>query len=178
MSPLSTSDRKLIAAIQGGLPLVSRPYELIGRRIGMSESNVLARITELQNNGSIKRSGIIVRHHELGFRANAMVTWNVPNDKVTALGRRIAKFEWVTLCYRRARFLPEWPYNLYCMIHGRDRQSVIEKVKHITKVCGLVDSPPQMLFSGRRFKQCGARYVNNKTAVPSVPLQRVAGQAG
>ena len=176
MNALSVRDRKLIAAIQDGLPLASRPYAVIGKRIGMEEDEVLQRVTALHKEGAIKRSGVIVRHHELGFCANAMVTWDVDDDKVAELGQRIAKIECVTLCYRRARHLPEWRYNLYCMIHGQDRSAVLEQIEHITSICGLQDLPRQILFSQRRFKQRGAHYVNKHIVSSSLPMQQSAAQ--
>jgi len=148
----------LIAAIEQGLPLVSRPYAAIAARLGMGEAEVLARIRSMQADGTIKRLGVIVRHHELGYRANAMVVWDVPDDRVSELGARIAALEYVTLCYRRARHLPQWPYNLYCMIHGRDRERVRERLAELIDACGLQQLRHEVLFSRRRFKQRGARY--------------------
>lgn len=154
----SAPKAQLIAALQHGLALVPRPYKALGARIGLSETEVIALVQALQEEGIIKRFGIIVRHHELGYLANAMVVWDAPDDQVAKLGERIARLDYVTLCYRRARCLPHWPYNLYCMIHGRDRAVVLKKISQLIEVCGLQDLPHEVLFSGRRFKQCGARY--------------------
>src|SRR5512139_826707 len=156
--PLSEADLPLIAAIQGGLPLTSHPYADIAERIGSSEEKVIERIGELQQLGIIKRFGVVVRHRELGYQANAMVVWDVPDNEVDELGRCLSGFEFVTLCYRRPRHLPEWPYNLFCMIHGRDREAVMEKFRLIIESCGLQDIPKAVLFSRRRFKQRGAIY--------------------
>lgn len=150
----------LIAAIQDGLPLVARPYAAIAARVGTSEAHVRARIRTLLENGTIKRLGVVVRHHELGYRANAMVVWGVADEHVDRLGARMARFDFVTLCYRRAPDLPAWPYNLYCMIHGRDRTAVLKRVAQVVDACGLQHAPYTVLFSRRRFKQCGARYVS------------------
>ena len=154
----SVPKAQLIAALQRGLALVPRPYEALGARIGLSETEVIALVQALQEEGIIKRFGIIVRHRELGYLANAMVVWDAPDDQVAELGERIAQLDYVTLCYRRARCLPHWPYNLYCMIHGRDRAVVLKKISQLIEGCGLQDLPHEVLFSGRRFKQCGARY--------------------
>jgi len=148
----------LIAAIQDGLPLTARPYADIGARIGLSEEDVIARIAALQTHGTIKRLGVVVRHHELGYRANAMVVWDVPDERVAALGRCLGGFDFVTLCYRRPRRLPDWPYNLFCMIHGQDRQAVLDQVAFLVARCALHDIPHRALFSKRRFKQRGAVY--------------------
>lgn len=155
---LSEADQPLIAAIQQGLPMVSRPYAAVAAQIGWDEQTVIERIGELQQQGIIKRLGVVVRHRELGYRANAMVVWDVPDDEVAELGRCLSGFEFVTLCYRRPRHLPEWPYNLFCMIHGQDREAVLEKFQLIIESCGLQDTPKAVLFSRRRFKQRGAIY--------------------
>lgn len=163
---------RLIEALQDGLPLVPRPYAALGVRIGLPETEVIALAQSLQDEGVIKRFGVIVRHHELGYLANAMVVWDVPDDQVAEIGARIARLDYVTLCYRRARCQPQWPYNLYCMIHGRDRAAVLERITHLTEACGLRDWPHEVLFSRRRFKQCGARY-RGKSGVPD--LRRAVG---
>ncbi|QYZ65740.1 MAG: protein nirL [Gammaproteobacteria bacterium (ex Lamellibrachia satsuma)] len=155
---LSDADRSLVAEIQGGLPLSSHPYAEVGERIGMEEQEVIERITRLQDEGIIKRLGIVVRHHELGYTANAMVVWDVPDKHLDEVGGKLGSESCVTLCYQRPRRLPEWPYNLFSMIHGKDRQRVLNYIDAIIESCGLEGIPHKVLFSGRRFKQRGARY--------------------
>jgi DNA-binding Lrp family transcriptional regulator len=164
--PMDKYDTRLLAEIQHGIPLSPRPFLEIGARIGLSEAQVIARLEELSASGIIKRFGVIVRHHELGYRANAMVVWDVPDEIVAALGRCLSKFEFITLCYRRARRLPEWRYNLYCMIHGRDRETVLEKIAFLIKACGIECLSCNVLFSNRRFKQRGAVFSDNGNVVP------------
>lgn len=151
-------DRILLAAIQEGLPLVSRPYAEIGRRVGMSETEVIGKLGRWIEAGVIKRLGVVVRHRELGYRANAMVVFDVPDERVGDIGRRLAAFACVTLCYRRPRRGETWPYNLFCMIHGRDRAKVEAQVEALVAVCGLAGLPRAVLFSRRCFKQRGAVY--------------------
>jgi DNA-binding Lrp family transcriptional regulator len=150
----------LIAAIQEGLPLVERPFLAIAERLGggLTEQDVIERIRELLRRGLIKRWGVVVRHHELGYRANAMVVWDVPDETIDELGGRLKRFPFVTLCYRRPRRLPQWPYNLFCMIHGRDRATVLGQIEQLVQQLELHAVPRAILFSRRRFKQCGARY--------------------
>ncbi len=159
-SPIELSAEALavVEAIQRGLPLVARPYAAIGERLGCSEAQVIEQIRALQQAGVIKRLGVVVRHRELGYRANAMVVWDVPDDEVAELGHCLSGFEFVTLCYRRPRHLPQWPYNLFCMIHGHDREAVLEKFNLMIESCGLQNTPRAVLFSRRRFKQRGALY--------------------
>ena len=155
---LDGDDEALITAIQGGLPLVPEPYAELGRRIGLSEDEVIARLRRLQETGVIKRLGVVVRHHELGYRANAMTVWDIPDDQVDTLGACMGRFAFVTLCYRRPRRLPDWPYNLFTMIHGRDRDEVQANIALLVRECGLEHIAHEVLFSRRRFKQRGALY--------------------
>jgi DNA-binding Lrp family transcriptional regulator len=148
----------LIEAVQGGLPLIARPYREIGARLGMTEQAVIERLREMIDAGIIKRLGVVVRHHELGYRANAMVVWDVPDERVERIGRRLGDIDCVTLCYQRPRRLPDWPYNLFCMVHGQDRDDVLVCISLLVEVLGLGDIRHAVLFSGRRFKQRGARY--------------------
>jgi siroheme decarboxylase len=162
---LSERDRLLIAALQDGLPLVARPYAAVGELIGLGEAEVIEAIRRLIAAGVIKRFGVIVRHRELGYRANAMVVWDVPDDRVAHAGRRLAELPFITLCYRRPRRLPDWPYNLFCMIHGCDRRMVEALIERITVAAGLAAQPRAVLFSRRRFKQRGARYAPERLEV-------------
>ena len=157
-SAYDADDLALLHAVEDGLPLVSRPYAALGERLGMTEGEVMARFWMLRNTGIIKRFGVVVRHHELGYRANAMVVWDIDDEQVADLGRCLGGFSFVTLCYRRPRRLPQWPYNLFTMIHGRDRVQVLERVDELVAACDLADVPHEVLFSRRRFKQRGARY--------------------
>ena len=148
----------LIEAIQTGLPLVPRPYRAIGARLGISEQAVITRVRAMIDAGIIKRLGVVVRHHELGYRANAMVVWDVPDERVEHIGRALGDLDCVTLCYQRPRRLPDWPYNLFCMVHGRDRNEVLACIRRLVDALGLGRIRREVLFSGRRFKQRGARY--------------------
>jgi DNA-binding Lrp family transcriptional regulator len=126
--------------------------------LGASEDAILARLARLLKLGVIRRFGVVVRHRELGYAANAMVVWDVPDDAVSEIGRLLARENAVTLCYRRPRRLPDWRYNLFSMVHGQDRQDVLVEVERMRDALGLQHFACQPLFSRRRFKQCGARY--------------------
>ena len=157
-------EKRLIAALQPGLELLPRPFARLGERVGMDEAEVQARIAAWLDEGLIKRFGVVVRHHELGYRANAMVVFDLPDAEVDRIGLQLAAEPSVTLCYRRRRSLPDWPCNLYCMVHGRSREDVQPVIERLGRIAGR---PGQALFSTRRFKQCGARYFA-EAAVPAV----------
>lgn len=154
---LSELDRRLIVAVQDGLPLVPQPYATVAEAAGCSEDQALARLTAMMEAGVIKRLGLVVRHHELGYRANAMTVWDVPDAEIEEVGRRMAAFACVTLCYRRPRRPPEWPYNLFAMVHGRDRAEVEAKVAEIARLLGDADRGHAVLYSTRILKKTGLR---------------------
>lgn len=166
--PLERADYALAAALEGGITLSPQPYAVLAARLGCNEDAVLGRIARLLNLGVIRRFGVVVRHRELGYSANAMVVWDVPDDYVSDVGRQLASQSAVTLCYRRPRRLPDWRYNLFSMVHGQDRPSVLAEIEHMRRALGLSHIPCQPLFSRRRFKQCGARYTAPATTAQAV----------
>jgi len=151
-------DERLLGALADGLPLTPHPYADVGNWLGLSEGQVLSRLRRLVSGGVIKRFGVIVRHRELGYVANAMVVWDIPDQLVSGLAHKAIGFECVTLCYERPRSLPDWPYNLFCMIHGKSRETVLKQIEELNKETGLQYWPSEVLFSGKCFKQKGARY--------------------
>jgi siroheme decarboxylase len=155
---LDDLDARLVAAVQNGLPLVAKPYAAIARQLGVDEAEVLCRLRALTGQGVFKRWGVVVKHRTLGYRANAMIVLDVPDHQVDSVGLRLAQEAAVNLCYRRPRHLPHWPYNLFCMIHGKDRARVQQEWHAICQRCAVHDLPWQILFSKRCFKQRGARY--------------------
>ena len=154
----------LIEIISRGLPLVSRPYAAVAAELGCSEQDVIEGIERFMMRGDLKRFGVVVKHRQLGYRANGMVVWDVPDTRVAEIGHCIGRYSFVTLCYQRPRRLPEWRYNLFSMIHGRDREAVADQVRYIVENCGLHDIEHRILFSNRCFKQRGASYGSRASA--------------
>jgi DNA-binding Lrp family transcriptional regulator len=161
---LSTSDRRLVSALECGLPMAPDPYLQLAANAAMSEACALRRIDEWLRRGVIRRFGIVVRHRPFGYTANAMCVWDVPDDDVDALGKALAGEPNVTLCYRRRRARPQWRYNLFCMIHGRERGAVHARLAQLRANHRLDRFAHEVLFSRRAFKQRGARYLPPPTA--------------
>jgi len=156
--PLEELERRLVMALQEGLPFFIRPFSVLAQRVGCEEIEVLERIRRWCEEGIIKRFGVVVRHHELGYKANAMLVHDIPDAEVERIGNLLAQHDGVTLCYRRPRVLPDWPYNLFCMIHGQARDEVEAHIAALRADLGLTAWPHEILFSLTRFKQTGARY--------------------
>lgn len=155
---LEADEHRLLHALQDGIEIVPEPFRPLASQLGLQEPRLLAMLDRCLEDGIIRRFGVIVRHHELGFRANAMAVWDVPDALVDRCGRRAAGVPAVTLAYRRRRQLPDWPYNLFCMVHGRERRHAEQVVRSISATARLESYPHRVLFSTRRHKQCGARF--------------------
>ena len=154
---LDDVDRRLVQATQGGLPLAPRPYHAVADSIGIPPAEVMARLRSLMVQGAIRRIGAVPNHYALGYRGNGMTVWDVADDRVDALGAAIGSLDFVTHCYRRPRRLPDWPYNLFAMVHGRDRPEIAAKVAEIAAILGLAAHAHDVLFSTRILKKTGLR---------------------
>ncbi|MDH5538951.1 MAG: Lrp/AsnC family transcriptional regulator [Rhizobacter sp.] len=157
VAPVADADAALAALLEAGLPLVARPYQAWADQLHCSAEDVRATLQRWLRQGTLRRFGVIVRHHEVGFAANAMTVFDVPDALVDRCGDALATQPGVTLAYRRER-AEGWPYNLYCMVHGRDRAAVHAAIEAAIAHSGLRAHPRAVLFSRRRFKQNGARY--------------------
>jgi DNA-binding Lrp family transcriptional regulator len=150
-------DRRIVVATQAGLPIVARPYRAIAEQIGATEAEVVARLQRMLDNGVIRRIGAVPNHYALGYRFNAMTVWNVPDERVRECGARIGALDGVSHCYHRPRQLPAWPYNLFAMLHGRDRDAVEVRVAEIARLLGEADRGHAALYSTRILKKTGLR---------------------
>ena len=154
---LDAIDRALIEATQGGLPLTPRPFADVAERIGATEADALARMRALARRGIVRRIAAAPNHYALGLRANGMTVWDVDDDEVSALGRRVGALDFVSHSYRRPRALPDWPYHLFAMVHGRTRDEVEEKRAEIARLLGPACRGGDILYSTRILKKTGLR---------------------
>jgi DNA-binding Lrp family transcriptional regulator len=150
-------DRRIVAATQAGLPLVVRPYHAVAQELDLEPGDVMQRMQRLLDRGAIRRIGAVPNHYALGWKANGMSVWDVPDDHVAGAGGQVGALEFVSHCYRRPRHLPEWPYNLFAMVHGRDRAEVNDKVAKIARLLGQLNRGHDVLFSTRILKKTGLR---------------------
>ena len=154
---LDAIDRALIVATQGGLPLVARPYQVIGEQIGIAGDEVVRRLDSMLASGIIRRIGAVPNHYAIGWTANGMTVWDVADERVDELGARIGALDFVTHCYRRPRALPDWPYNLFAMVHGSSRDEVAAKAGAVAEVLGDSCRGSDILYSTRILKKAGLR---------------------
>ena len=155
--PLDKIDRAIVRATQAGLPLVPEPYQQVADEVGVISQEVQQRMQVMLENGCIRRIGAVPNHYTLGFRGNGMTVWDLPDDKVREYGKKIGDLDFVSHAYHRPRHLPEWSYNLFAMVHGKDRQEVDKKVAQIAELLGDDCRAYEVLCSSRILKKTGLR---------------------
>ncbi|MBF0204700.1 MAG: Lrp/AsnC family transcriptional regulator [Desulfamplus sp.] len=152
---LTKIEKKIIASLQGNIPVTSRPFLELAKEIGISEDEYLEVVENLNERGIIRRFGATLKHQNSGFKANAMVAWKVDEERVQDVGKTMASFQEVTHCYRRNP-APTWPYNLYTMVHGPDEESCHKIAARISKAT-CVDEY-SLLFSKKELKKTSMNY--------------------
>ncbi len=154
---MDATDRDIIAATQAGLPLVPRPYAAVAGALGIGEAELCERLRRLQSRGIIRRIALAPNHYALGMVANGMSVWDVEDEQIAQLGPRVGALDFVTHCYERPRALPEWPYNLFAMIHGASREEVEQKRARIAALLGAACRGNDILYSTAILKKTGLR---------------------
>ena len=154
---IDATDRRIIAATSGGLPLTPAPYAEVAGWLDLTEAEVLDRIGAMQASGVIRRVALAPNHYALGMTANGMSVWDVDDAMVDALGPQVGALDFVSHCYRRPRALPDWPYNLFAMLHGTTRDEVEEKRGRVAALLGPACRSHDILYSTRILKKTGMR---------------------
>jgi DNA-binding Lrp family transcriptional regulator len=154
---IDATDRRLIAATQGGLPLTREPYAEVANWLSLSEDDVVRRLGMMLESGIIRRIALAPNHYALGMTANGMSVWDVDDELAETLGAEVGKLDFVTHCYLRPRALPDWPYNLFAMVHGTTREEVEAKRADIAAILGQSCRGSDVLYSTRILKKTGLR---------------------
>ena len=154
---LDDDDCRIIAATQAGLPMAVQPFHALAQQLRLDAEDVMRRLRRMQEYGVVRRIGAVPNHYALGYRANGMSVWDVADERVDELGGAIGALPFVTHCYQRSRQLPDWPYNLFAMVHGRDRGETEAKVGQIAAVLGAASRGHSVLYSTRILKKTGLR---------------------
>ena len=154
---LDATDRRLIEATQAGLPLVAEPYAALAGELGLSEAAVIDRLGRLKQAGVIRRIAAAPNHFRLGMTANGMTVWDVEDARLPELGPLVGALPFVTHSYERPRAMPDWPYNLFAMVHGASRDEVEAKRAEIAALLGPACRGGDILYSTRILKKTGLR---------------------
>lgn len=154
---IDKTDKAIIKQTQSGLSLVANPYKIVAKNLNIDEGFVIKRMQKMLNHGIIRRIGVVPNHYKLGLTGNAMSVWNVTNDKTQKLGKKIAKLDFVSHAYERPRHMPDWQYNLFVMVHGMNKEEVLEKTTIIKKILGKDCLGFDLIFSTKILKKTGLR---------------------
>lgn len=154
---IDSTDRRIIETLQSGLPLVPAPYAQVAAKLGITESNLTTRLQTMKDTGIIRRIAAAPNHYKLGMTANGMTVWDVDDAALADLGPLIGALDFVSHCYERPRALPDWPYNLFAMVHGSSQAEVDEKRARIADLLGDALRGSDMLLSTRILKKTGLR---------------------
>ncbi|MBV2264811.1 MAG: Lrp/AsnC family transcriptional regulator [Thauera sp.] len=151
----------MVLATQGGLPLVARPYAALAETLGVAEDLVRERLAAMLADGRIRRIGAVPNHYAIGYTANGMSVWDIDDEVIHAVGERVGALDFVTHCYRRPRHLPDWPYNLFAMVHAASREAALERVEEIATLIAAEFAGAcrarDVLFSSGILKKTGLR---------------------
>lgn len=154
---MNALDESIVRATQAGLPLTAEPYAEIAKEVGVSQEELLSRLNAMLADGRIRRIGAVPNHYALGYTANAMSVWDVADAETDRLGAAVGGLPFVSHCYRRPRRLPDWPYNLFAMVHGRNRLETDGHVEQIRRLLGVALKASEILYSVRILKKTGLR---------------------
>jgi DNA-binding Lrp family transcriptional regulator len=154
---LDTTDRRILKVTAGGLPLAPRPYAEVASWLGLTEDQVIDRMARMQASGIIRRVAAAPNHYALGMVANGMSVWDVDDARAETLGERVGALPFVSHCYLRPRSLPDWPYNLFAMIHGHNRDEVEGLRAEVATILGRACRANDILYSTRILKKTGMR---------------------
>ena len=152
---LSEVDKKIVRAMQGDFPIVAEPYKKIAEEVGITEEELLARLEQFRQDGTIRHFGAVLKHREVGFAANVLCVWVVPEERMDEVAANMCSHMAVTHCYDR-NTTPDWPYNFYTMIHGSSRENCEEIAAQLAEENNL--SQRTMLYTGKEWKKTSMRY--------------------
>ena len=157
MITLNETDLAIMRATQAGLPLTPQPYHRIAEQLGLTAEVVMTRMAAMQKQGIIRRIGAVPNHYKLGYRFNGMTVWNVTDRIIDELGQKVGQLEFVSHCYHRPRHLPEWPFNLFAMVHGKTQADVDKQIQQIVDLLGAANLGCDVLYSTKILKKTGFR---------------------
>jgi DNA-binding Lrp family transcriptional regulator len=155
----------ILQMMRNGIPIVDQPFSEVSRKLGISQNEVIARLKNLIKEGVIRRFGISIDSQRLGESANALVAIKVPITCVEKIGEALSANPEVTHCFERRIIPRKWEYNLYLVIHGRDREACKKFIQNLLSTLGLNEYI--MLFSIRQLKNINAgALIQNHGEIP------------
>jgi siroheme decarboxylase len=157
--PYDELDVAIIRALQGDMAVVSEPYAAAAAEVGLSQARLLEHLTGMQERGLLRRVAAILYHRRAGFSANGMGVWQVPDEQILEIGKRMAAVRGISHCYQRPTY-PDWPYSVFTMAHGRSKQECDAILESIATQTGI--SERATLYSSTEFKKIRLLYFTDE----------------
>ena len=159
--PLTPNQLKAIKALQLDLPIKQDPFADIAAEQNLDTDMLLVHAADLAAAGVLKRYAAVINHRAAGAQANVMVIWRVEEAVADAIGKKCAQLPAISHCYLRPRS-DDWPYNLYTMIHGRNRQDCAMTIDEIVTTTELGEHVE--LWTEKEFKKQRVKLFSNEEA--------------
>lgn len=163
----SEDDKEFIRQLQKDLPVIDRPFLAPSRALGMTEEQVFEKLQYYESIGVMRRYAAILRHRDVGFTANGMIVWKVPEDKIEPVGEKLGAFPQISHCYQRPVYA-DWPYNVFSMVHCKSIPEAEDMAKDIQKHIQVDDY--RILFSSREFKKTRVEYFTESEFTIEAPI--------
>ena len=168
-------DIKLLRGLEKGISLTKEPFSEIANQLGITQEDVISRLNRLKKEGAIRRFGASIKPNSVGFAANALVAWRIPQDRVQEVAAYLSKLPEVSHCYERKIVVGTWEYNLYTVMHAHERESVSRMVDQISVETQI--SEYKILFSRRDLKRINSRRINNPRLIQDEALEESSGKS-
>jgi DNA-binding Lrp family transcriptional regulator len=148
-------DKDFIRELQKDMEIIDEPFVKAANNLGITENELFEKMKQYEDNGVMRRFAAILRHRQVGFTANGMIVWKVPEDRISEVGEKLGAFPQISHCYERPTY-SDWPYNVFSMIHCKTHDEANEMAKTIQDQINVNDY--KILFSSREFKKTRVEY--------------------
>lgn len=152
-----TLEQQLIHLTQGGLPIENRPFLNLAKQLGVSEQQVIDTLRSMKQKGLVRRIGLVPNHYAIGYIFNLMTVWDINDNDIDHVGKIVGRLDFVSHCYKRPRHLPDWPYNFFAMVHGKNEPEAVVKMNQIKSLVDDYCNQFTALKSKKILKKTGLR---------------------
>ena len=162
-------DKNFIRELQKDMDIIDEPFVKCANSLNITEDALFEKMKYYESIGVMRRFAAILRHRQVGFTANGMIVWKVPENRILEVGQTLGSFPQISHCYERPTY-PDWPYNVFSMIHCKTQDEAFEMARTIQNQINVDDY--KILFSSREFKKTRVEYFveNSFTLEETVPI--------
>ena len=130
---MNETDKKILNEIQSDFPIASRPFLELGKRLDLSESEVIESVRRLKEKGVIRRIGGNFHSSRLNF-ASTLCAAKVPEEKIEHFVKVVNSYPGVTHNYLRNH-----DYNIWFTFIARDMDYIEDALEKISEETGATE---------------------------------------